>query len=67
MVALSCGSGHDPGGYRHLRLELSAAVSGHVATGGRGMERGLAARPMYVSVVAHEMYDTFGTRSRVYV
>ena len=50
VLALSFDYGHDPGGYRYLRRELHAAVSGHVAAGGRGEERERAARVMCVRV-----------------
>ena len=33
VVALSLGSGYDPGGYRHLRLELHTASTEHVTAG----------------------------------
>ena len=32
MLALSLGCGRHPGGYRHLRLKLRVALSGHAAT-----------------------------------
>ena len=31
VVALSCGSGHDAGGYRYVGFELHIALSGDVA------------------------------------
>ena len=43
-VAFSLDSGHDPGGYRHVRLELRMTTSGHVAAGSHGEERQRVAR-----------------------
>ena len=45
-VAFSLDSGHDPGGYRHVRFELRMTTSGHVAAGSHGEERERVARAM---------------------
>ena len=50
VVAFTFAYGRHPGGYRHLRISLHAPLSGHVATGGRGEERGRAARAMRMCV-----------------
>jgi hypothetical protein len=72
VVAMSFESGHDPGGYRHLLLELRAPLRGHVAAGGRGEERGRAARAMCMCVrtgktIWHVRWENSGVSGSLYV
>lgn len=39
---LSFVSGHDPGGYRYLRIEVRVVLPGGIAAGGRAEEHGRA-------------------------
>ena len=65
VVALSCGSGHDAGGYRYVGFELHIALSGDVAARGRSEQRLLAACAICVPVVEHQLCDTSGSSARV--
>ena len=65
VFAMSGGSGRDPGGYGYLYLRLRATLTGYVAAGRGGQERGLAARAMRCVYGTHRMYDTSSSRTRV--
>ena len=48
-----------------VHLRFRATLTGYVAAGRGGQERGLAARAMRCVYGTHRMYDTSGSRTRV--